>query len=63
MCIMGSDSNSYLHLDEIVISKANPKLRVGFDVKTANGTRQTIRLIGEGFRSQRAKRWFAGVCQ
>ena len=42
-------TNSYVYLDEIVISKGNPQARLGFDVKTANGTRQTIRLVGEGF--------------
>ena len=42
-------TNSYVYLDEIVISKGNPQARLGFDVKTVNGTRQTIRLVGEGF--------------
>lgn len=42
-------TNGYVYLDEIVISKGNPQARLGFDVKTTNGTRQTIRLVGEGF--------------
>ncbi len=42
-------TNGYVYLDEIVIGKGNPQARLGFDVKTANGTRQTVRLVSEGF--------------
>ena len=42
-------TNGYVYLDEIVISKGNPQARLGFDVKTTSGTRQTIRLVNEGF--------------
>lgn len=42
-------TNGYVYLDEIVISKGNPQARIGFDMKTATGTRQTVRLVGEGF--------------
>ena len=42
-------TNGYVYLDEIVISKGNPQARIGFDMKTATGTRQTVRLVEEGF--------------
>ena len=42
-------TNGYVYLDEIVISQGNPQARIGFDVKTQNGTRQVTRLVGEGF--------------
>lgn len=42
-------TNGYVFLDEIVISKGNPRARIGFDVKTANGTRQVLRLVDEHF--------------
>lgn len=42
-------TNGYVYLDEIVISKGNPQARLGFDVKTASGTRQVVRLVSEGF--------------
>ncbi|MBD9035778.1 MAG: DEAD/DEAH box helicase [Prevotella sp.] len=42
-------TNGYVFLDEIVISKGNPRARIGFDVKTANGTRQVLRLMDEHF--------------
>jgi type III restriction enzyme len=42
-------TNGYVYLDEIVISKGNPQARIGFDVKSSSGTRQTVRLAGEGF--------------
>lgn len=42
-------TNGYVYLDEIVIGKGNPQARIGFDMKTNNGTRHVIRLAGEGF--------------
>lgn len=42
-------TNGYVYLDEIVITKGNPQARIGFDRKTHSGTRQTMRLVGEGF--------------
>ena len=42
-------TNGYVYLDEIVITQGNPQARIGFDVKTQNGTRQVMRLVGEGF--------------
>lgn len=47
---LGSTStNGFVYLDEIVISKGNPQARISFDVKTANGFKQTTRLVDEGF--------------
>ena len=42
-------TNGYIYLEEIVLSKGNPQARIGFDVKTANGTKQTTKLVNEGF--------------
>ncbi len=42
-------TNGYLYLEEIVISKGNPQARLGFDIKTASTTKQTTRLVGEGY--------------
>ena len=42
-------TNGYIYLEEIVLSKGNPQARIGFDVKTANGTKQTNKLANEGF--------------
>lgn len=42
-------TNGYVYLEEIVISKGNPQARIGFDMKTAGGTRQVLRLVNEGF--------------
>ena len=42
-------TNGYLYLEEIVLSKGNPQARIGFDIKTAGGTKQTSKLVGEGF--------------
>lgn len=42
-------TNGYIYLDEIVISKSNPQARISFDVKTSTGTKQTTRLVNEGF--------------
>ena len=42
-------TNGYLYLEEIVLGKGNPQARIGFDIKTANGTKQTTKLVSEGF--------------
>lgn len=42
-------TNGYVYLEEIIISKGNPQARINYDVKTATGTRQTSRVVGEGF--------------
>ena len=42
-------TNGYLYVEEIVLSKGNPQARIGFDIKTANGTKQTTKLVSEGF--------------
>ena len=42
-------TNDYLYLEEIVLSKGNPQARIGFDIKTANGTKQTTKLVSEGW--------------
>lgn len=42
-------TNSYVYLDQILISQSNPQARIGFDMKTQNGTQQVIRIADEGF--------------
>lgn len=42
-------TNGFVYLDGIVIGKGNPQARISFDVKTANGFKQTTRLADEGF--------------
>ena len=42
-------TNGYVYLEEIIISKGNPQARISYDVKTATGTKQTSRVVGEGF--------------
>ena len=42
-------TNGFIYLDEIVIGKGNPKARISFDVKTSIATKQTSKLVGEGF--------------
>ena len=42
-------TNGFLCLEEIVIGKGNPQALISFDIKTATGTKQTTRLVGEGF--------------
>ena len=41
-------TNGYIYLDEIIISKGNPVARIGFDKKTADGTRQTMKVMRDG---------------
>ena len=42
-------TNGYVYLEEIVISKGNPQARISYDVKTATGTKQTSKVVGEQF--------------
>lgn len=42
-------TNGFLCLEEIVIGKGNPQARISFDIKTAKGTKQATRLVGEGY--------------
>lgn len=42
-------TNGFVYLDGIIIGKGNPQARISFDVKTANGFKQTTRLVDEGF--------------
>ncbi|TFU92868.1 restriction endonuclease subunit R [Barnesiella sp. WM24] len=42
-------TNGFLCLEEIVIGKGNPQARISFDSKTASGTKQVTRLVGEGY--------------
>ena len=41
-------TNGYIYLDEIIISKGNPVARIGYDKKTATGTRQTMKVMRDG---------------
>ncbi len=47
--IVGSTATSgYIYLEKIVVAKGkNPLARIGFDVKTHNGTKQVFRLVNE----------------
>lgn len=42
-------TNGFFCLEEIVIGKGNPQARISFDIKTASGTKQVTRLVGEGY--------------
>lgn len=42
-------TNSYVYLEEIVISKGNPQARLRFDIGTTSNTKQVTRLVSEGF--------------
>lgn len=42
-------TNGYVYLEEIIISKGNPQARISLDVKTAAGTKQTSKVVGEQF--------------
>lgn len=42
-------TNGYVYLEGIIISKGNPQARISFDVKTATGTKQTSKVVGEQF--------------
>lgn len=55
ICVKGIEqigttaTNGYLYLEQIVIGKGNPQARLSFDMKTQTGTKQTTRLVSEGF--------------
>ena len=42
-------ANGYVYLEEIIISNGNPQARISYDVKTATGTKQTSKVVGEQF--------------
>ena len=42
-------TNGYVYLEEIIIGKGNPQARISFDMKTATGTKQVSKIVGEGF--------------
>lgn len=44
-------TNGFIYLDKIIPGKdgANPQARISFDVKTSSGTKQTSKLVKEGF--------------
>lgn len=55
ICVKGIEqigttaTNGYLYLEQIIIGKGNPQARLSFDMKTQTGTKQTTRLVSEGF--------------
>lgn len=42
-------TNGYVYLEEIIISKGNPQARISYDTKTATGTKQISKVVGEGY--------------
>ena len=42
-------TNGYLYLESIELSEGNPRARIGFDIKTATGTKQVTQLVPDGF--------------
>ena len=42
-------TNGYVYLEGIIISKSNPQARISYDVKTATGTKQISKVVGERF--------------
>jgi len=42
-------THGYVYLEQIIIGKDNPRARISFDAKAATGTRQTSRIVDEGF--------------
>ncbi len=41
-------TNGFVYLDSIVIGKGNPQARISYDMKTATGTRQSLKLMKDG---------------
>ena len=41
-------TNGFVYLDSIVLSKGNPQARISYDMKTATGTRQSMKLMRDG---------------
>lgn len=42
-------TNGYLYLESIELSEGNPRARIGFDKKTATGTKQVTQIVSDGF--------------
>lgn len=42
-------TNGYLYLESIELSEGNPRARIGYDRKGANGVRQVSQLVSDGF--------------
>lgn len=42
-------TNGYLYLESIELSEANPRARIGYDRKGANGIKQVTELVSDGF--------------
>lgn len=42
-------TNGYLYLESIELSEGNPRARIGYDKKGANGVRQVSELVSDGF--------------
>lgn len=42
-------TNGYLYLENIELSEGNPRARIGYDKKGANGVKQVTELVSDGF--------------
>ncbi|MBR5083462.1 MAG: DEAD/DEAH box helicase family protein [Prevotella sp.] len=42
-------TNGYLYLESIELSKGNPRARIGFDKRQANGVKQVTQMVSDGF--------------
>ena len=42
-------TNGYLYLESIELSTGNPRARIGFDKRQANGVKQVIQMVSDGF--------------
>lgn len=42
-------TNGYLYLESIELSEGNPRARIGYDKKGANGLKQVTELVSDGF--------------
>ena len=42
-------TNGYLYLESIELSKGNPRARIGYDKRQANGVKQVTQMVGDGF--------------
>ena len=42
-------TNGYLYLESIELSEGNPRARIGYDKKGANGVKQVTELVSDGF--------------
>ena len=42
-------TNGYLYLESIVLSKGNPRARIGFDKRGTSGVRQVVQTADDGF--------------